>query len=270
MPAGVLDSLIKHRPNGGMLQPLTHQSIASTNLHGHGRPALHFIGASLAVAGFSALAAAWLMPDAGIGAPLTSLAAMALVAFFGARGLVRAHPYAQVGLANLVTLARAGIAALVAGALWLPAGLADRPVLAWALVGIVAIGLALDGVDGWLARRSGLVSGFGARFDMEVDAALAALLCSVAILSDKAGLWLLPLGFLRYLWVVAGLILPWLTANLPDRLSRKAICVLQIGVLTALIAPVVVHPWSTLIAIAALAALLWSFAVDALWLWQRR
>ena len=32
--------------------------------------------------------------------------------------------------------------------------------------------LALDGLDGWAARRQGLVSAFGARFDMEVDALL--------------------------------------------------------------------------------------------------
>ena len=32
--------------------------------------------------------------------------------------------------------------------------------------------VALDGVDGWIARRIGRTTVFGARFDMEVDAAL--------------------------------------------------------------------------------------------------
>jgi phosphatidylglycerophosphate synthase len=36
--------------------------------------------------------------------------------------------------------------------------------------------LALDGLDGWLARRFGLASAYGARFDMEVDGFLILVL----------------------------------------------------------------------------------------------
>ena len=36
--------------------------------------------------------------------------------------------------------------------------------------------LLLDAVDGGVARRTGTVSGFGARFDMEVDAFLILVL----------------------------------------------------------------------------------------------
>ena len=39
---------------------------------------------------------------------------------------------------------------------------------------------ALDGVDGWLARRSGIASAFGARFDMEIDALLILVLAVLA------------------------------------------------------------------------------------------
>lgn len=268
MVAGVLDSLMRGPPHGPMQNlPLPRTDAGPGS---RGKPVPLFAGASVGVAGFSALAATLLMPAASASAPLVAVGVMAIVAIAGIRALPLAHPHSRLGAANLVTLVRAGIAALVAGALCLPGGLADRPELAWVLVAIVAFGLALDGLDGWLARRAELTSTFGARFDMEVDAALAAFLCMLAIVSGKAGIWLLPLGVLRYVWVIAGLALPWLNGVLPDRRSRKVICVVQISVLTALLSPVLTQPWSAAIAVVAMAALVWSFAVDAQWLWRRR
>jgi phosphatidylglycerophosphate synthase len=269
MAAGILDSLMQGTPHGRMAcDPQTDGF--SEQLDGSAAPVLRFVAAGVGVAVLSAVVAALTLADAGIAAPLMVFAMMAGVILLGSFGLRRAHPHLRLGPANLATLLRAGFAALVAGALWLPGGLADRPAQAWLLVGLVTVGLALDGVDGWLARRTGLASAFGARFDMEVDAALAGLLCLLAILSGKAGFWLIPLGFLRYVWVAAGLALPLLTRPLPDRTARKAVCVLQIAVLTALLAPVVTPPLSVALALAAMLALVWSFGTDALWLWARR
>lgn len=233
-------------------------------------PVTAFVLAGLVAAFLSAAMAATLMPEAGMAAPGVALTVVAAVVLLALMGIRRAHPHARVGAANIITLIRAAIMALVAAALCLPGGLADRPTLAWVLVGIVTVGLVLDGIDGWLARRTGLASGFGARFDMEVDAMLAAALCLVAIHADKAGLWLIPLGFLRYAWVIAGLWLPWLTRDLPDRVGRKTACVLQISVLTSLLSPAVAPPVSIWIAAVAMSALFVSFAADALWLWRRR
>jgi hypothetical protein len=81
----------------------------------------------------------------------------------------------------------------------------------------------------------------------------------------KAGPWLLALGFLRYAWVLAGLVWPWLNGPLPERFSRKAVFVVQIAALIALLAPVVLPPVSQAIAALALLPLLWSFAVDLRW-----
>ena len=44
------------------------------------------------------------------------------------------------------------------------------------LVLLSSVALALDGVDGWVARRTRTVSALGARFDMEVDAFLVLML----------------------------------------------------------------------------------------------
>ena len=67
--------------------------------------------------------------------------------------------------------------------------------LAMALATVVAV---LDGIDGWLARRTGMASDFGARFDMETDAALIMVLALLAWQFGKAGVWVLASGLLRY------------------------------------------------------------------------
>lgn len=216
---------------------------------------LLLLGAVLAA---GAGAAGWALAQ---GAAVPALAVVAVVAFV-ARQMRQHYPHDRLGSCNAVTLARAAVvcallAPLVAGGV--------QPLDGWAVPLLAVASLALDGVDGWLARRSGLASDFGARFDMEVDAALAAVLCLLALDMGKAGLWLLALGFLRYAWVLAGLVWPWLDGPLPDRFSRKAVCVVQIAALIALLAPVVQPPVSQAIAALALLPLLWSFAVDLRW-----
>src|SRR5262245_16267957 len=69
---------------------------------------------------------------------------------------------------NHVTAIRAAIVFFLACLLFVPLG----PSIAWIAVVASTIAAILDGVDGWLARRTGPMSEFGARFDMEVDAAL--------------------------------------------------------------------------------------------------
>ena len=210
------------------------------------------------------------LPGPGIAGISAALFAFTVVAALALRAFARGYPHARPGACNGVTLARAAIATALVAPLFLPGALAGRDGLAWALVALVVVGLVLDGLDGWLARRSGLASELGARFDMEVDALLAALLALVALASGKAGVWVLALGFMRYGFVAAAAALPWLNAALPERRSRKTVCVVQIGVLIALLAPVVMPPVSTAIGLAAVAALVWSFAVDVRWLAARR
>jgi hypothetical protein len=78
------------------------------------------------------------------------------------------------------------------------------------------------------------------------------------------------LGAARYLFQIAGLALPWLRASLPERLRRKAICVVQLTVLVALLAPVTVGAPARTAAIFAALAVAASFAVDIRALWRQR
>ncbi|MEO0386926.1 MAG: CDP-alcohol phosphatidyltransferase family protein [Pseudomonadota bacterium] len=192
-----------------------------------------------------------------------------VLVFLAAAGLAGAalwqhYPHDRLGLCNLATLLRLALAAAVASAVLQPEG------TGWAVAGLAAAALLTDGVDGWLARRSGLRSRFGGQFDMEVDAGLGLALALFALTAGKAGPWVLGLGVLRYLWILAGRVFPWLTKDLPESLRRKAVCVLQIGALLALATPPVTGPLALAIGLTALALLLWSFAVDAAWLWRRR
>ena len=70
------------------------------------------------------------------------------------------------------------------------------PVPVGALTTLAVVALALDAVDGRVARRTGTASAVGARFDMEVDAVLV-LLLSVYV-ARSLGLWVLAIGSAHY------------------------------------------------------------------------
>jgi phosphatidylglycerophosphate synthase len=115
-----------------------------------------------------------------------------------------------------------------------------------------------------------MASDFGARFDMETDAALMLVLCALAWQLDKAGAWILAIGLMRYAFVAAAWRWRWLRLALPQSIRRKTVCVVQIVALFVVIAPVTPYPASAAVGAAALALLAWSFAVDVLWLARRR
>lgn len=204
-------------------------------------------------------------------APLwPALALFAATLLVAGVGLAGSYPHRSIGLCNGVTLLRAALVAPLAVPLLRPDALEGDAGLATGLLAVALVALALDGVDGWLARRSGLSSGFGARFDMETDALLALILSILVLQSGKAGVWVLLLGSMRYAYVVASWRLAFLRLPLPPSFRRKAVCVVQIAALIALLSPWVVPPLAGWIAAAATAGLIWSFAVDIRWQAQRR
>ena len=172
------------------------------------------------------------------------------------------HPFPRFGAANTVTLFRVSLVAGVAGFI----GETPTPRIAWLAAGLITVVAVLDGVDGWLARRSAQHSAFGARFDMETDAALILILSVLVWYHEKAGAWVVACGLMRYGFVVAGWILPWMAGPLRSTLRGKSVAIGQlVGLGTALL-PIVPVPFSTIVAAITLALLVWSFAVDIAWL----
>ena len=176
------------------------------------------------------------------------------------------HPHPRFGAANLVTAFRACLVSLIAAAFLFFEDLVPYDWALWSLIAVILFALALDGIDGYLARRSGLESRLGARFDMEVDALLILILSLAALLLGKAGVWVLLIGLMRYAFVAAGWLLPKLNGELFPSFRRKLVCVLQIGSLCLILMPFVTPTYSTAVAALALVALVYSFAVDVLYL----
>ena len=198
--------------------------------------------------------------------PLKAGSVFAAIAIVAAIGRRAHHPFARFGPANQVTAVRALLVASAAGLI----GEAMTPALATGALLVSGLATALDGVDGWLARRTGMASAFGARFDMEVDALLIQVLAILVWQDGKAGAWVLASGLLRYAFVLAGRVWPWLRRPLSPSVRGKTICVGQIlGLLIALV-PSSTPPASSIVAGAALVALVYSFAVDIAWLWTHR
>ena len=169
------------------------------------------------------------------------------------------------GPANQITAVRAVLVALLATfAAWPVTPLVSLSVM---LVAIVA--LLLDGVDGWVARRTGTASAFGMWFDIETDAALILVLAILVWQYGKAGPWVLLSGLLRYAFVAAGWLWPWMKGPLASTLRGKIICVVQVVALIVAIAPAITPPTSEVVAAAALLALCYSFLVDTLRLWRQ-
>jgi phosphatidylglycerophosphate synthase len=175
------------------------------------------------------------------------------------------HPFDRFGPANRITTLRAALVALVAGLV------GERPVPALAAVaaGTALVATMLDGLDGRLARQSGMSSAFGARFDLEVDALLIMALAALAWLHGKAGAWILMAGLMRYIFIGAGALWEWMRRPLPPSRRRQTICVVQIIGLIVTVAPFVRPPLSAIVAGLSLAALAYSFVVDTLWLWRK-
>jgi phosphatidylglycerophosphate synthase len=120
----------------------------------------------------------------------------------------------------------------------------------------------LDAVDGTLARRSGLSSAFGARFDMETDAAFTLLLCALVWQAGQAGPWVLAAGLMRYAFVGAARLMPWLAAPLMPSRRRQTVCVVQITSLIICLGPIVPPELAAALAALSLALLSLSFAID--------
>jgi phosphatidylglycerophosphate synthase len=166
------------------------------------------------------------------------------------------------GAANRVTLMRGAMLAMLVACV-------GEATAAWLVVVVAGTTIALDGVDGWLARRNGTASAFGARFDMETDALSLLVLTVLVWQLGKAGTWVLGAGLLRYAFVSVAVLVPRFDRPLPERLRRKAAFVIAFILLIVAAAPIVAPPFGRALAAAALALLVASFAIDSIYLARR-
>lgn len=177
------------------------------------------------------------------------------------------QPWVSLGWANRVTLTRSILILLIAAAVPFP-DIAQQ--YGWTLAMVSLLALLLDGVDGMVARRTGTESAWGARFDMEMDAVFILALSMLLVSMGQAGLWVLLLGAMRYAFVGAGQIWPWMQRSLPPSFRRPAVCVWQVATLLVCLVPIVPGLMVTLSLLVALLLLAMSFAVDVWWLYQHR
>jgi phosphatidylglycerophosphate synthase len=207
----------------------------------------------------------WLLAHGIIGLPAMT---MALAIYSLMAALVwRGQGAGAFGLANTVTTMRCGMIAVLPALIVTPQPV--DPMSAWSIIGFGLVALALDGVDGRLARTRNEASEFGARFDMEVDAAYVLFLSGLAATTGRAGAWILLAGLMRYLWVAATAAWPVLRRPLPPSLLRKSVCVIVLLLLLSALAPLIPSAWAALPCALALALLLVSFGRDLVWLMRR-
>jgi phosphatidylglycerophosphate synthase len=223
-------------------------------------------GGPLAVAPGVGALVALLATTVGLGpGALVAAALLTVVLWALLENGLRRESLRRLGAANTVTLTRAvlvvGVAALVVQS-WTTD--VSRPLL----VGLTAVALVLDLVDGRVARARGTVSALGAAFDMETDAFLI-LVLSVYV-APTAGAWVLLIGLARYLLLAATAVWPWLGAPVPPRPWAKVVAALQGIVLAVAASDLLPVALTRLALVVSLALLAESFGRQVVVLWRRR
>jgi phosphatidylglycerophosphate synthase len=186
------------------------------------------------------------------GVPLGVLVVAASISFATLVAWCRAgwQGAGRFGAANMLTSAR------IVATLALPVVAKGLDPL---LVAACALTLfALDGLDGWLARRQGLASEFGEYLDKEADAFLLLVLCVLLFVDGRLGAWIIVPGLLRYAFVVFLLVAR--PPALKERRSRSGRWIYS-GMIAALVAaftpfPAFYKPFAGLMSI----MLVYSFA----------
>lgn len=108
-------------------------------------------------------------------------------------------------------------------------------------IGIFGIIILLsDKLDGYLAQRYKTTSVVGAQFDQETDAFFISIYSLILYLDNYLGLWVVLLGLLRYLNILALVILKQQHKKEPRLLVARLIATM---VMTALLIPFFTPKW---------------------------
>ena len=207
----------------------------------------------------SALISSWWLSDH----PIHAVLCIAVAALGATRSLLRRETWTA---ADDLTTLRLGLI-VVFTALIVRAD--DGPEFPWIAVLPGAVALALDGVDGNIARRTGTTRA-GGLYDETVDA-LFILILSVGLV-PVWGPWCLIPGVMYYLFHLVRVFRPAWRRPLPSSLSRRVIAAAQGILLLAAGTPVAVAvaPIGVLCAAAAVLSVLYSFGRDIVWLERHR
>ena len=120
--------------------------------------------------------------------------------------------------------------------------------------------IALDGVDGWLARRFNQVSAWGGLFDKEVDSFLVASIATLLYLRFQFPIAILLIGLLHYWYELVLYLLAWQDLKTPPNpIGKYVAAALFVSLLLAVVLP---FNWSVwLVSIASFFTLL-SFSIS--------
>lgn len=135
--------------------------------------------------------------------------------------------------ANVATVLRVALVPLFA---WLL--VVRRPPLPWLAAAIFAVAMASDSVDGWLARRLDLVTGFGQFLDPLADKLIVGTALVALALDGRVPWWAVVVILAREVAVQVGLrvVLARSGRALPASPLGKAKTVVQIAAVIALTA----------------------------------
>lgn len=139
----------------------------------------------------------------------------------------------------------------------------------WILIG-VSLAVALDGLDGWMARKLSVASDYGRILDMEVDHMTTSLLVALSVMIIGISPWFLGLNLLRPLYLLFG------KQKLQEKeyrskyqlLRAKLICIVSQILLIVNLAPIFSLSTKEILSFMNLLLLTYSFAID-LWLEHR-
>jgi len=163
---------------------------------------------------------------------------------------------AALALPNLLTLIRGGLYAAAAGFLFVP------PVspIQWAPAVCYGTGVALDFVDGRLARRTGRTTDLGTKLDLAFDTLGFLVAPLVGVAWGRLPVAYLSLSAARYVYRAG---IGWRkrrgrpVGDLPESRARRPLAALQMGFIAVALAPVlptsVVHPLALVVVAPSLA-----------------
>jgi CDP-diacylglycerol--glycerol-3-phosphate 3-phosphatidyltransferase len=147
-----------------------------------------------------------------------------------------------LGAANHATLLRGLLLAALTGFL-----LSPRPngLLAWLPGLLYTLAVAMDNLDGLLARRTGRLTRLGEKLDLSFDGLGVLVAALLAVRYGQLPLWYLSVALARYaylafLWALQRLGRP--TCALPPSASRRGFAGLQMGFLAVMLWPIFTPP----------------------------